>query len=203
MDSLKSWKWAPWRSNGVTNYEHFVIVSLPLYAYTHKHAIFTGETFVTRKVSRSVAQIHLGYMESVSSRLLGEGASHLMYTITLLSLVISVQARQSWCQTWLGTCKGLCGGTQQWLYHVIVTIVLASGNNVCSPIICTPKTQWLSVLLLCCTKSCDSVCCNIVCNSEDYNTFSASFCSELFIKVVKACSFWTVGVSRHTPKVAP
>ena len=25
-----------------------------------------GETFVTRKVTRSVAQIHLGYMESVS-----------------------------------------------------------------------------------------------------------------------------------------
>ena len=28
---------------------------------------FAGETFVTRKVSRSVAQIHLGQMESVSS----------------------------------------------------------------------------------------------------------------------------------------
>ena len=26
----------------------------------------TGETFVTRKVTRSVAQIHLGHMESVS-----------------------------------------------------------------------------------------------------------------------------------------
>ena len=28
--------------------------------------MFSGETFVTRKVTRSVAQIHLGYMESVS-----------------------------------------------------------------------------------------------------------------------------------------
>ena len=28
-----------------------------------------GETFVTRKVTRSVAQIHLGYMESVSHSL--------------------------------------------------------------------------------------------------------------------------------------
>jgi len=28
---------------------------------------YTGETFVTRKVSRSVAQIHLGHRESVSS----------------------------------------------------------------------------------------------------------------------------------------
>ena len=32
----------------------------------HKHAIVTGETFVTRKVTRSVAQIHLGHRESVS-----------------------------------------------------------------------------------------------------------------------------------------
>jgi len=188
MDSLKSWKWAPWRSNGVTKYEHFVIVSLPLYAYTHKHAIFTGETFVTRKVSRSVAQIHLGHMESVSSRLLGEGgAFHLVYTITLLSLIISVQARQSWCQTWLGTCKGLCGGTQKWLYHIIVTVVfgfreqcmlthyLHSQNSV---------TICAAVML---HKSCgrnqlvtDSVWCTTVCNSEDYNT-SARFCSELFI----------------------
>ena len=29
-------------------------------------SIHTGETFVTRKVTRSVAQIHLGQMESVS-----------------------------------------------------------------------------------------------------------------------------------------
>lgn len=41
---------------------------------------------MTRKVSRSVAQIHLGYMESVSSRLLGEGGLLTWCTQSLFSL---------------------------------------------------------------------------------------------------------------------
>ena len=44
----------------------FLIFNCPICLSKHNNVLFLGENFVTRKVTRSVAQIHLGHRQSVS-----------------------------------------------------------------------------------------------------------------------------------------